>query len=303
MVKPSGKLVGVLLWGAAALIVLTISYFAVGLFVASRLTAPSPSQMEATPASVGLDFRNVRLESADGLELAGWWVPKERASRTAVLVHGFGGNKSNEQILATAPIYNRAGYNVLMIDLRAHGQSEGDRRTLAYREVRDVRGALDWLQERGISADQTILHGWSMGGATVVRSAPNTGVAAVIEEAGYADLPMLLYNSLSENSGLPGFFDLGTMLMAKVFLGFDPWAVVPEEDAARLSESETPLFIIHSTTDETVPFEHAGMFRDAYPGAEFWRLEGYEHVEAFEHPGYQERLSSFLRDLEDQEAA
>ena len=185
--------------------------------------------MEATPASVGLDFRDVRLQSKDGTELAAWWIPKRGASRVAVLVHGFGGNKSNEQVLATAPIYNRAGYSVLMIDLRAHGQSEGDRRTLGYREVRDVRGALTWLKKKGIEPESTVLHGWSMGGATVVRSAPGAGIAAVIEEAGYADLPLLLDESLPENSGLPAFFNPGTLLMAKVFLDFDPVGRSPEK--------------------------------------------------------------------------
>jgi hypothetical protein len=39
---------------------------------------------------------------------------------------------------------------------------------------------------------------------------------------------------------------------------------------------------------------HARLFREAYPGSEFWRLEGYEHVEAYTHPEYEERLLSFL---------
>lgn len=303
MPRSSGRLPGILLWGLLSVVVLSIAYFAIGLFVASRLTAPSPSQMEATPASVGLDFRKVRFESTDGLSLSGWWIPEKDASRAAILVHGFGGDKSNEQVLATAPIYKRAGYSVLMIDLRAHGGSEGGRRTLGYRETRDVRGALGWLREKGIGADQTILHGWSMGGATVVRSAPGTEVAAVIEEAGYADLPRLLEDSLPENSGLPGFFNPGTMIMAKVFLDFDPWAVVPRKDASRLAEENTPLFVIHSTTDETVPFREARAFKKVYPAAKLWRLEGYDHVEAYGHPGYEERISAFLQTLEERRSA
>ncbi len=93
------------------------------------------------------------------------------------------------------------------------------------------------------------------------------------------------------------------MLSAKLLLDFDPWAVVPKREAARLSEKETPLFIILSTTDETVPFEHARMFREAYPDARFWKLEGYDHVEAYTHPQYRERLLDFLQSLEVREAA
>ena len=283
--------------------VLVIAYFGVGLLVATRLTAPDNETMAATPAGVGLDFRQVEVKSTDGIRLSGWWVPKAGSSRAVVLVHGWGGNKSNEQVLATAQIYARAGYNVLMLDLRAHGGSEGDRRTLGYRETRDVRGALDWLTEKGFDPRDTVLHGWSMGAATVVRSAPGTGVAAVVEEAGYADLPPLLRQAITDSSGLPAFFNPGIMLTAKVFLDFDPWAVVPKKEAARLSKERTPLFIIHSTTDETVPYENARIFHRAYPAAEFWRLEGYDHVGAYTHPEYRTRLLNFLESLDLQEAA
>lgn len=259
--------------------------------------------MEPTPAGVGLDFREVGLRSTDGVALAGWWVPDQGADRAAVLVHGWGGNRADPNVLETARIYNRAGYAVLMIDLRGHGESGGDRRTLGYRETRDVRGALAWLEERGFAPGDVVLHGWSMGGATVVRAAPGTGVAAVVEDSGYADLPLVLRDELPENSGLPRLFNPATMLMAKLFLDFDPWAVRPEREAAALSEEGVPLLIIHSTTDETVPFEHARMFREAYPGAELWRLEGYEHADAYEHPAYRERLLGFLERTGEREAA
>jgi len=82
--------------------------------------------------------------------------------------------------------------------------------------------------------------------------------------------------------------------MAKLFLNFDPWAVRPKEDAATLSEEGVPLLIIHSTDDEVVPFEHAEMLTASYPNAEFWKIEGYEHVQAHTHPEYRQRLRNFL---------
>lgn len=179
-------------WAFVAVVGLILLYFGVGMLVAARLTSPANESMKATPASRGLDFREVGLKSTDGVRLAAWWIPRPGSSRAVVLVHGWNGNKSNEQILATAPVYARNGYNVLMLDLRAHGESDGDRRTLGYKETRDVRGALGWLKERGFTPGDVVLHGWSMGATTVVRSAPGTGVDAVVEEAGYADLPSSL---------------------------------------------------------------------------------------------------------------
>jgi fermentation-respiration switch protein FrsA (DUF1100 family) len=238
----------------------------------------------------------VSFESADRVSLEAWWVPpaEGESSRAAVLVHGWGGDKSDEHVIETAPIYARAGYGILLLDLRGNGGSGGERRTLGYKETRDVQGALAWLDEEGFEPGEVVLHGWSMGGATVVRSAPGTGVAAVIEEAGYADLPLLLRRQLPETTGLPSLFSPGVFLAAKLFLGFDPWAVQPSEDAARLREEGVPLFVIHSTDDEVVPFEHAELFESAYPEARLWKIEGLGHVEAYTHREYRQKLLSFL---------
>jgi uncharacterized protein len=231
-------------------------------------------------------------------------VPGDDPSRVVVLVHGLEGSKAGEQVLQTASIYSGAGYGVLMFDLRGHGESAGKRTTVGYQEVRDVRGALSWLEEDlGFEPNEVVLHGWSMGGATVLRSAPGTGVAAVVEESGYADLPLLLRDRLAESSGLPSFFNPGIFLMAKLFLDLDPWAVRPEEDTAKLSEEGVPLLLIHSTDDEVVPFEHAEMLAASYPDAEFWEIESYGHVEAYSHPAYRQRLLDFLERVEAGEAA
>jgi fermentation-respiration switch protein FrsA (DUF1100 family) len=286
----------VVYWPVIALMVLAGGYLAVSLFVAVRFSAPNREPPERTPADAGLEYREVSFESADRVPLEAWWVPpaEGESSRAAVLVHGWGGDKSDEHVIETAPIYARAGYGVLLLDLRGNGGSGGERRTLGYKETRDVQGALAWLDKEGFEPGEVVLHGWSMGGATVVRSAPGTGVAAVIEEAGYADLPLLLRRQLPETTGLPSLFSPGVFLAAKLFLGFDPWAVQPSEDAARLREEGVPLFVIHSTDDEVVPFEHAELFESAYPEARLWKIEGLGHVEAYTHREYRQKLLSFL---------
>jgi fermentation-respiration switch protein FrsA (DUF1100 family) len=116
----------------------------------------------------------------------------------------------------------------------------------------------------------------------------------VIEEAGYADLPLILRRLLPEASGLPRFFNPGIFLSATLFLGLDPRSVRPSEDAALLREEGVPLFVIHSTDDEVVPLEHAKLFERAYPEATFWKVEGVGHVEAYTHREYREKLLTFL---------
>lgn len=278
------------------LITAFLVYFGVGFLVVLWMTSPRRKAPEATPASVGLGYREVEIESTDGVRLSAWWVPAGDSSRAALLVPGWGGYKFEEHLLQTIPVYHGAGYGVLLLDLRAQGESGGARRTLGYREVRDVHGALAWLQRQGYEAKNVVLHGWSMGGATALRASPGTGVAAVVEEAGYADLPLLLRGKIPEFVRFGGLLRPALLLAGRVFPDFEPWEVVPKKEATKLSDEGVPLLIIHSTADAIVPYEQASILAAAYPEAHFWKLEGYGHVEAYAHPEYARRLREFLEE-------
>ncbi|HEX6710435.1 MAG TPA: alpha/beta hydrolase [Rubrobacter sp.] len=277
------------------LIILSLGYFGSGLLVVLWMTSPRRKAPEATPVSVGLGYREVEIRSTDGVKLSTWWVPAEDSSRAAVLIPGWGGYKFEEHLLQTVLVYHDAGYSVLLLDLRAQGESEGARRTLGYREVRDVHGALAWLRRQGYEAENVVLHGWSMGGTTALRAAAGTGVAAVVEEAGYADLPLLLKEKIPEFVRFGGLLRPALLLAGRVFPDFEPWEVVPKKEAAKLSDEGVPLLIIHSTVDDVVPYEQARTLAEAYPEARFWKLEGYGHIEAYEHPEYAQRLREFLQ--------
>ncbi len=277
-----------------SLVALSLGYLGLGLLVVLWMTGPKRRSPWATPASVGLEYEEVEVLSTDGIRLRSWWVPAQDSSKAAVLIPGWGGYKFEDHLLQTLPVYHDAGYSLLMLDLRAQGESDGKRRTLGYREVRDVRGALAWLRRQGYALDQVVLHGWSMGGATALRAAPGTGVAAVVEEAGYGDLPLLLRGMLPEYVRFARLLEPAILLVGKLFPDFDYKKVVPKREAAILSDEGVPLFIIHSTDDVVVPYEQAKLLAAAYPGASMWTLEGYEHVEAYEHPEYAHRLRAFL---------
>ena len=276
------------------LVALPLGYLGLGLLVVLWMTSPRRRPPEATPASLGLRYRDVEFPSTDGIRLSAWWVPVEGSSLAAVLVPGWGGYKFGEHLLQTVPVYHRAGYGVLLLDLRAQGESDGTRRTLGYREVRDVRGALAWLGRQGYAPGQVVFHGWSMGGATALRAAPGTGVGAVVEEAAYADLPVLLKGEIPDFVRFGRFLRPAILLAGRLFPDFDPWDVVPKKEAAKLSDEGVPLFVIHSTGDDIVPYEQARILAAAYPDAHVWKLEGYAHVEAYEHPEYAQRLRAFL---------
>ncbi len=273
------------LWTALAL---GAGYFGSSFQLVARSSRPQRERTGLLPAAYGLDYSEVSVRSRDGLELSGWWIPGGRERKAALLVHGLNASKASPYVLPALPVYAELGWNVLMIDLRAHGDSPGTRTTLGLTEVRDVLGGLDWLAQRGYPREAVVLHGWSMGAAAVLMVAAGEAVRAVVADSGYARLSRLLRQRVG------GLLYPGVVLAAQTLLGAHPRRAAPEEAAAQLRAAGTPLYLLHGTADRTVPYDHALALHAAYPEARLWSLEGYPHVSAWRHPEYALRLRAFL---------
>ncbi len=200
-------------------------------------------------------FREVELCSDDGLKLKGYFLPSERAEgRTAIIAHGYSGK--GKDMGATAKIYyEHSGYNVLIPDARGHGQSEGDYIGFGWPERRDYLKWIEFvLQETGPQA-QIVLHGVSMGGATVLMASGEElppQVKAVVADCGYSSVKAQLSYQLRRMYHLPGFpfihfASLITRIKAGYFFG--------EASALKqVRKAKVPILFIHGDADKFVPF-------------------------------------------------
>lgn len=116
-----------------------------------------------------LNFREITFKSRDGLTLFGRFVPGKNHA-TILLLHPLSGSNSN--MLLYAEFLIRAGYGVFMIDLRAHGSSDGDTSTYGLREADDVAGAVDYLLRRlDVNGQKIGVLGISLGAQAALRGA------------------------------------------------------------------------------------------------------------------------------------
>lgn len=111
-------------------------------------------------------FQKFSTKTIDDFLLKGWYIPKALSKGTAILFHGHGGNRGS--ILTEASNFYNLGYNVCMIDFRAHGESQGKVCTIGYNESADVKAVYDYVKSKGET--NIILWGISLGAATITKA-------------------------------------------------------------------------------------------------------------------------------------
>ena len=288
---------------------LLVSVFVGFLFIAGYLALYLSTTIRhlpaTTPASVSLSYQAVSFPAQiDGIPLRGWWIPAGGSDRTVVLLHGKDSHRAGGPALDVARFLHQAGYNALLFDFRGCGESGGDRFSLGYYEVRDVSGAVAYLQsEHPEAAGRIAVIGFSMGAAVgVLAAARDPAIGAVIEDSGYAELTELLEREIPRQSRLPGIITWPTVWMGRLLLGYDISTVRPVDAMPALADRA--ILIIHGTEDTVVTVDHAHRLAQAAqasragsaPPADVWIVPEVTHVGAFsKHPaGYQRRVLDFL---------
>jgi len=175
-VRPGWRRVAVV---PAIVLAVALVAFVVGPPVAAT-NVPRVADGPRTPADLGIAAEEVRLPTADGVELAAWWVPSPNGA-AVVLRHGAGSTR--DDVLAQLAVLARAGFGVLATDARGHGDSGGRAMDFGWYGDLDVDAALTWLSRRpGVDADRLGLVGLSMGGEEAVGMAADPRVRAVVAE-------------------------------------------------------------------------------------------------------------------------
>jgi len=280
---PRGRtLARIVLYGATLVIGLPLatSQMLVGTISSSTLEPWAP-------------WEEIAIPSGD-LQLRAWLAGGEEGRATAVVVHGLG--DSLDSYVEVGDVLNRRGHTVLLLDLRAHGGSEGRHTTLGGHERKDVGAALSALRERGLGADGFVLFGISMGAVAVIRAADDEDVRAVVAEAPFDSYRGTIVHHARLYYGLPEWFPLipAAIRVAEWRADFDADEV---DTVAAAREMKAPLLLILDGEDPRMPEAVVRRVLDAHPGPKrFWVAEGAPHSGARNASGYWETILAFLEE-------
>lgn len=238
----------------------------------------------------------VTIKNRKGLTLHGMEFRNPSNSNVwAVVLHGWT-NCKREMSSYAMEYYNR-GFNVLVPDLRGHGDSESKYVTMGWLDRLDVT---DWLyslaQENPKS--KIIIHGISMGGATTMMTTGEKlpeNVVLAVEDCGFANVRDILADRCDRKYHLPSKILMPAATMVnKVFNGF----FLGEASAVeQLKKSKTPTLFIHGDKDNFVLPENLDVVYNACAAPkEKHIIKGAEHALSSHwfHEEYWQVVDSFL---------
>ena len=243
----------------------------------------------------------VMIQAFDNTKLVGHYYEREKGAPLIVFFHGLWGHS----YLDGVPIYRitqKHNWNLLLCDLRAQGDSEGEFSTLGVLEKYDCLDWVEWAQNRFGDKNPIFLMGVSMGASIVMMSSdlelPDS-VYGIIDDCGFTStLDVIKQNNNKKISKyipknlLPTMLNVGT----KIWGSFD----LSDADACKaLAHTDIPLLIIHGDEDMKAPLSMAYKLYDSCNGEkQLYIVHGADHSENYRKDpgGYEKVVTKFIEE-------
>lgn len=230
-----------------------------------------------------LPMEDVYLTSRDGLNLHACYFPPENGSGKVVLgIHGYH-SYAKLEYGPFIEFYRGLGYGMLLPDDRAHRPSEGNYIGFA---VKDSLDCVDWakyLVQRLGRDCEILLHGVSMGAATVMTASGDPElpdqVKGIVADCGFTTLWEELHTKFWDSTQMPKFPFVWLLERINVHRqGFDFRHHTPLE---QVKKAAVPMLFVHGTADQTVPVEMAQrLYQACSAKKELLLVEHADHAES-----------------------
>lgn len=228
-----------------------------------------------------VSFEEVSITSHDNLKLFANYYHVKDGAPLVIMCHGYKGNAIRD-FCGSWQLARELGHNVLLIDQRCHGRSEGHTITFGVLEQKDVLGWIRYANDRFGNVPM-LLSGVSMGAATVLMVAGKElpdNVKAVIADCPYDAPSNIIKKVLGQDMGMPvgivyPLIRFGGMVYGRFNLNADS----PLE-AVKLAK--VPILLLHGDDDRFVPLEMSRRIHAAAPEKiSFHTISGAGHALAF----------------------
>lgn len=250
-----------------------------------------------------LDYDSFQLKSNYGYMMHGRVYTNEKnnsgefSDDFVILIHGITMNIYGA--LKYLPFFYKKGMNVVVFDLRNHGETGGANTSYGYFEKWDVSTVIDYLHKKFGPNIRIGLHGESMGGTiAMLNMSMDQRVSYGIIDCAFSDLPELLYLKLQQDSRIKSKKMIGFVnLIIKMRAGFSIEDVSPLKELPTIKQ---PILFIHGSEDTYIPpMMSKAMYAFKMDKKYLYISEGGTHGTAMAaNPNrYDEELTTFLNTI------
>lgn len=247
-----------------------------------------------------LPYEQVYITSHDGLKLAARYYHRNDGGPVKIEFHGYR-SAATRDFSGANELDVLTGCNVLLVDQRSHGLSEGSVITFGIKERYDVLSWVNYTVERFGADVKILLSGVSMGAATVLMASDldlPANVKGIIADCGYSSPKAILQKVCGEDMHLPASLLYPFCKLSAKWLGkFD----LEEADAvSSVKNSKVPIFMVHGTEDRYVPFSMGLEIKEAAGDkATLHVFEGSGHVLSYldDTPRYHKLAQAFCDEI------
>ncbi|MBO5513768.1 MAG: alpha/beta hydrolase [Mogibacterium sp.] len=241
----------------------------------------------------GLEKTDYTVTSYDGYVLHAEFLKNpEPSTKYVIISHGYTDNRYGA--LKYAPVYLELGYNIVVYDLRGHGENEPTFTTYGIREGQDLDYLIKDTRERYTDITELGIHGESLGAATTVtclKYKPDIDFA--VADCGFSDIENVLkglYKSFHVPTVVVDLADVGSRLRYH-------YAIKDMRPIDSLDDNEIPVLFIHGSNDDfIVPKNSEDMYKRTKGRTEFHTIPGATHANSVltEPDMYKDIVKEFL---------
>ena len=217
---------------------------------------------------------------------------------TVVLLHGI--RSSKNQFIEVVDSLGKAGFTSIAVDLRAHGESEGDFCTFGVNEKQDLVALLDALEKKNKLNPPVLLWGQSLGAAVGLQTmAIDDRIKGAVIESTFCDFSSIVHDYFGFHLGVNNEFLSRFMVdRAGSVGGFDPKQASP---LTACKSIRAPVLLVHGTQDRRISIDYARQNFKALKShqKELLEIAGATHLNVWQTGGkeYFKKALAFLSNV------
>ncbi len=289
------------------IILLIIAYILIKLsFVRDDKLDTTPAWKEYIDANqkgrefiYSLKYQDLYIQSFDNLKLHAIFVPNKQSNKTIICVHGYKAKDGLYDFGQSAKFLYSTGYNILFVDDRSHGLSQGKYIGFGVLDSIDINSWVNYLIKE-YKQETIVLYGMSMGAATVLNASAlvNEKVKGIVADCGFASGYDEVKYQIKQMYHLPSF---PLVLLANLELKLLAKYSLKEKEAYRsISEYKGKLLIIHGGGDHFVCTKDAyKIYENANCDKNILIIDGASHAKSYlkDSNKYEEAFKGLLNEI------